>query len=300
MSGRRPYPERLGDAVRRAGPLCVGIDPRPPFPAEVMRGLQATRSGLARAVERYAVGLLDAVAPYAAAVKPQVALFEVYGGYGLHALDVVCAEARARNLIVIADAKRGDIASTAAAYAEAWIGIRPGEREPLADAVTVAPYMGRDSIEPFLAVAAREAAGLYILARTSNPGATDLEERVLDDGSLVWEAVAAWIADWSRATSATGGLGSVGAVVGATAPAALARARTLMPVAPLLVPGLGAQGGRPEDLGATIAGPPGGLLAVAARSVIEAWRDREDAWQAEVARAAEAQRDALLRATGSV
>lgn len=265
-----------------------------------MRGLQATRSGSARAVERYAVGLVDAVAPYAAAIKPQVALFELYGGYGLHALDAVCAEARARNLIVIADAKRGDIASTAAAYAEAWIGIRPGEGEPLADAVTVAPYMGRDSIEPFLAVAAREAAGLYILTRTSNPGAADLEERPLDDGNPVWEAVAAWIADWSGAAATADGLGSVGAVVGATAPAALARARTLMPVAPLLVPGLGAQGGRPEDLGATLTGPPGGLLAVAARSVIEAWRDREDAWQAGVAHAAEAQRDALLRATGSV
>lgn len=265
-----------------------------------MRGLQGTRSGLARAVERYAVGVVEAVAPFAAAIKPQVALFEVYGGYGLHALDSVCAEARAQGLIVIADAKRGDISSTAAAYAETWIGIRPGEAEPLADAVTVSPYMGRDSIEPFLAVAAREAAGLYVLARTSNPGAADLEECTLDDGRAVWETVASWIAEWSEAGREGSDLGAIGAVVGATAPAALERARALMPHAPLLVPGLGAQGGRAEDLSAVLGGAPGGVLAVAARSVIEAWRDRDADWRRSVAASAAAHRDALLRATGSV
>jgi orotidine-5'-phosphate decarboxylase len=297
MSGRSPFSRRLGDAIERAGPLCVGIDPRPPFPDEVMRGLQGTRSGGARAMERYAIGLVDAVAPYAAAVKPQVAFFELYGGYGLHALDAVCARAREHGLLVIADAKRGDIASTAAAYAEAWIGVRPGEAAPLADAVTVAPYMGRDSIDPFLEVAQREHAGLYLLARTSNPGAADLEERPLADGPAVWEAVAGWIDSWSRAD---GHPGAVGAVIGATAPAALARARALMPDAPLLLPGLGAQGGRPEDLRGVLTNPPGNALAVAARSVIEAWRDQDGLWTTAVAEAARRHRESLLVSAGPV
>lgn len=295
-----PFAVRLADAVSQSGPLCVGIDPRPPFPAEVLRGLQDTRSGIARAVERYAVGLVDAVAPSAAAVKPQIALFEVYGGYGLHALDAVCVRAREHGLLVIADAKRGDIASTAEAYARTWIGVRPGETAPLADAVTVAPYMGRDSIEPFRAVAAETGAGLYVLARTSNPGAADLEERRLEDGSAVWEVVASWIRDWSPPAADDRPLGDVGAVVGATAPTALARARSLMPHAPLLVPGLGAQGGRAEDLAGVLTGTPGSILAVAARSIIESWRDEPGDWRSAVAASAGEHRAALRRAAEAV
>ncbi len=286
MSGHSPFSRRLGDAIERAGPLCVGIDPRPPFPDEVMRGLQGTRSGGARAMERYAIGLVDAVAPYAAAVKPQVAFFELYGGYGLHALDAVCARAREHGLLVIADAKRGDIASTAAAYAEAWIGLRPGESTPLADCVTASAYMGPDTIEPFLAVADRHGAGLFVLARTSNPGAADLEERRLEGGGPVWEEVAGWIAAWGRERTGPSGLADVGAVIGATSPEAVARARELMPDAPLLLPGVGAQGGRVEDLAPAFARHPAGGLVVAARSVVEAWRDTDDDWRSAVAEAA--------------
>ena len=269
------------------GALCVGLDPRGPFPADVTRGLADSRSGHARAVERYCLGLLEAVAPHCVAVKPQVALFEVLGGYGLTALDAVCEEARARGLLVIADAKRGDIASTATAYAEAWIGRRPGADAPLADAVTVSPYMGPDTVEPFLAVADREGAGVFVLARTSNPGAAELEERELADGGRVWERVAGWIDGWSRARTGTSGVGSVGAVIGATAPEAVRRARELMPAAPLLLPGVGAQGGSAADLAAAFAPGSGGGLVVAARSVIEAWREDEGDWQAAVAASAE-------------
>ncbi len=271
----------------------MGIDPRGPFPAAVERGLAETRAGRARAVERYAIGLLDAVAPHCVAVKPQVALFEVLGGYGLTALDAVCREARERDLLVIADAKRGDIASTATAYAEAWIGIRPGDDQPVADAVTVNPYMGPDTIEPFLAVADRTGAGVFVLARTSNPGAAELEERRLEDGTPVWERVAGWIAEWGAGRRGASGLASVGAVIGATSPAAVDRARELMPDAPLLLPGVGAQGGRAEDLAAAFARHPAGGLVVAARSVIEAWREAEGDWQDAVADAARAHAAAI-------
>lgn len=282
-----PFGDRLAARVEACGSaLCVGIDPRGPFPDEVLRGLADSRSGQARAVERYAVGLVEAAAPFCAAVKPQVALFELLGGYGLHALDRVCETAREHGLLIIADAKRGDIASTATAYAEAWIGLRPGETAPLADAVTVNAYMGPDTVEPFLAVADRHGAGLFVLARTSNPGAAALEERRLEDGGQVWEAVAGWIAGWGGERTGTSGLASVGAVVGATAPAAVRAARDLMPDAPLLLPGVGAQGGRVEDLAPAFERHPAGGLVVAARSVIEAWRATDADWRSAVAEAA--------------
>lgn len=285
MSGG-PFGDRLVAAIDRAGgPLCVGIDPRPPYPADCLRGLQDTRSGMARGLERYCIGLVEAVAPVAAAIKPQVAFFELYGGYGLHALDAVCARARELGVLIIADAKRGDIASTAAAYAETWIGLRPGESTPLADAVTVNPYMGSDSVVPFLETAERHDAGIFVLTRTSNPGAADLEERALVDGGSVWTEVAGWIDRWNEGRTGSSGVGAVGAVVGATAPDALATARRLMPSAPLLLPGLGAQGGTAADLAAAFAGGGTGL-AVAARSIVDAWRDAPGPWGEAVAAAA--------------
>ena len=284
-----PFGERLAARVAQTGSaLCVGLDPRGPFPDAVTRGLADSRSGHARAVERYCQGLIEAVAPHCCAVKPQVALFELHGGYGLTALDAVCRTAHEHGLLVIADAKRGDIASTATAYAEAWIGLRPGEDEPLADAVTVNAYMGPDTVDPFLEVADRHGAGLFVLARTSNPGAAELEERALADGGEVWERVAGWIDGWGAGRTGPAGVASVGAVIGATAPAVVARARELMPAAPLLLPGVGAQGGRVEDLAPAFAHSPAGGLVVAARSVIEAWRDTDGDWMAAVAESARA------------
>jgi orotidine-5'-phosphate decarboxylase len=239
------------------------------------------------------VELVEAVAPYCVAIKPQVALFELYGGYGLSALDAVCAAAREHGLLVIADAKRGDIASTATAYAEAWIGLRPGETEPLADAVTINAYMGPDTVEPFLAVADRMGAGLFVLARTSNPGAAELEEQELAGGGQVWERVADWIAAWGAERTGASGIASVGAVIGATAPAVVRAARDRMPTAPLLLPGVGAQGGRIEDLAPAFENNPAGGLVVAARSVIEAWRETDRPWQSAVAEAARAHHQAI-------
>ena len=140
------FGDRLAAAVAAVGsPLCVGIDPREPLPDACARGLAATRAGRARAYERYGVGIVEAVAGVAAAVKPQVAFFEALGGYGLAALEAVAIAAREHGLLVVADAKRGDIGSTAQAYAEAWLLPRGAGELPIGDALTVNPYLGWDA-----------------------------------------------------------------------------------------------------------------------------------------------------------
>ncbi len=222
--------------------LVVGIDPRLPLPDDVMRGLADSRAGLARAFERYGILIARAVAPYACAVKPQSAFFEALGGYGVTAFENVCRAAREEGLVVIADVKRGDIASTAAAYAAATIGAR-ADGPPVADLATVNPYLGADGLEPFLTAADAAGTGVFVLARTSNPGGADVQELRLADGGTVWEHVARLVAGLGAGRVGRCGLSSVGAVVGLTAPDAVGRVRALAPAAPLLLPGLGAQGG---------------------------------------------------------
>jgi len=286
------FADRLAAAVAAKGSsICVGLDPRIDLlPPELVAGLKPGRAGRARAYERFCVQLIESVAGEAVAVKPQVAFFEALGGYGLTALERVCAAAADHGLLVIADAKRGDIGSTAQAYAEAWLAPRDGE-PPVADAVTVSPYMGGDSIEPFLA-ACGGGAGVFVLARTSNPGAADLQDRPMADGRPLWEFTAELIAAWGAGLVGECGLSSVGAVVGATSPEAVERARELMPQQVLLLPGVGAQGGAAGDLAAAFRDHPAGGLIVAARSVIYAWRDRRGDWQQAVRAAAAELREA--------
>jgi len=286
------FADRLADAVARKGSnLCVGLDPRIDLlPPSLVTGLKPGRAGRARAYQRFCEELIDSVADQAVAVKPQVAFFEALGGPGISALEHICDAAAERGLLVIADAKRGDIGSTAQAYAEAWLAPRDGER-PVADALTVNPYMGGDSLEPFLA-ACRGGAGMFVLARTSNPGGADLQEAELADGRPLWERTAELIAGWGEDLVGECGLSSVGAVVGATHPEAVERARELMPRQILLLPGVGAQGGSASDLAPAFRDHPAGGLVVAARSVIYAWRERRGDWQQAVRAAAAELREA--------
>jgi len=213
--------------------------------------------------------LIDATAEACVAVKPQLARFEALGAPGREALGAVAEHARAAGLLVIADGKRGDIDVTAQAYAASLFG---GLETPYghvaglgADIATVNPLMGRDALEPFVRAARETGAGVLVLVRTSNPGAADLQERELADGGAVWERLAALVAELGE--TAGEGVSDVGAVIGATAPERLQRARELMPAAPFLLPGIGAQGGRVEDLSAAFApGPAGGLIS-ASRSI---------------------------------
>jgi orotidine-5'-phosphate decarboxylase len=286
------FADRLAAAVSRKGSrVCIGLDPRIDLlPPELVTGLKPGRAGRARAYQRFCEALIESVADEAVAVKPQVAFFEALGGPGLTALEQVCDAAAERDLIVIADAKRGDIGSTAQAYAEAWLAPRDGGRA-IADAVTVNPYMGGDSLEPFLA-ACGDGAGLFVLARTSNPGGADLQEQLMADGRPLWERTAQLIAQWGSGLVGECGLSSVGAVVGATHPHAVERARELMPEQVLLLPGVGAQGGSAPELAAAFRDHPAGGLVVAARSVIYAWRERRGDWQQSVRAAAAELREA--------
>jgi len=174
-------------------------------------------------------------------------------------------------MLVLADGKRGDIGSTARAYAAAYLERADGE-EPLADALTVNPYLGRESIEPYLAAARREGAGIFCVVKTSNAGG-DVQDVVLSDGRPLWQHVAELVADWGAEVIGEHGLSAVGAVVGATHPRAVSEARKLMPQTVLLLPGVGAQGAGPADLARAFTSGPASALAVAARSVNYAFRE---------------------------
>lgn len=210
-------------------------------------------------VVEFCCRIVDAVVEHAVAVKPQAAFFEALGADGWSALFAVCAYAREAGLLVVVDGKRGDVPSTARAYAAAFA--------PIADAITVNPYLGRDSLEPFFE---QEGLGVLCLVKTSNPGSGDLQDVALADGRPLWQHVAERVDEWGRDHVGESGLSRVGAVVGATYPHEVAEARRLMPRAVILLPGLGAQGGRPEDLAPAFAPGPGSALPSASRSVLYA------------------------------
>ncbi|HET7568580.1 MAG TPA: orotidine-5'-phosphate decarboxylase [Gaiellaceae bacterium] len=277
------FADRLAEAVeRKRSQLVVGLDPMPDLLPVEFRAEEP-----AAGAARFCRGIVDAVASSAVGVKPQAAFFEALGPAGWSAYAEVCDYARAAGLLVIADAKRGDIGSTARAYAAAFVEPR-GEEPPLADAVTVNPYLGRDSLEPFLAACRRDGAGLFCLVKTSNPGSGDVQDARLSDGRPVWQHVARLVGDWGDELVGDSGLSAVGAVVGATYPREVAEARQLLPRAVFLLPGVGAQGGRPADLAAAFEpGRAAGLVA-ASRSVLYAYRDEGGDWRA--AAAAEASR----------
>lgn len=258
----------------------LGLDPDPGalWPGSggsaLEDGVPAERA--AQAVERHCRAVIDATAEACVAVKPQLARFELLGAPGWAALEAVATHARERGLLVIADGKRGDIDVTARAYAGALIG---GAQTPFgtvlglgADLVTVNPLMGVDALEPFVTAAREASAGVLVLVRTSNPGAADVEDLPLQGGGTVWEALAAIVDRLGADGIGESGLSDVGAVVGATRPEHLARARELMGRATFLLPGVGAQGGRVEDLAPAFAPGRSGGLVSASRSIVDAYR----------------------------
>ena len=275
------FGDRLADCVdRKRSQLVVGLDPRVDLlPLEVRGEALLGRAEAAAAFARFCCGIVDAVAPYVVAVKPQVAFFEALGADGIGALEHVCAYARDAGLLVAADGKRGDIGSTARAYAAAYLEPRE-ERAALADALTVNTYLGGDSVEPFLQACRLHGAGIFCLVRTSNAGAADVQELTLSDGSRVWHQVARLVAEWGEDVVGERGLSSVGAVVGATVPRAVGEARRLLPQSILLLPGVGAQGATPADVARAFTSGPASALVTASRSVIYAYRAGAADWRA--------------------
>lgn len=253
------------EVERKRSQLVVGLDPRPDLLPVELRG----------DISRFCCGIIDAVARHAVAVKPQLAFFEALGVPGMAAFREACAYARRAGLLVIADGKRGDIGSTARAYAAAYL---EGD-EPVADALTVNPWLGRESIEPYLAAARRNGSGIFCVVKTSNAGG-DIQDVTLSDGRPMWQHVAEQVADWGVDLVGEHGLSSVGAVVGATHPREVAEARKLMPQVVMLLPGVGAQGATSADLARAFTSGPASALVNASRSINYASRESGEDFRA--------------------
>jgi orotidine-5'-phosphate decarboxylase len=290
------FSDRLAHSiVARRSLVCVGLDPvlerMPPALLDKYRPAAAggEDEAVAACFAEFCAGVIDAVAGTAACVKPQAAFFEQYGAPGWRALGDTVAEARAHDLPVILDVKRGDIASTGVAYRRAAFGGAPGFAAPAAgmgaDAVTVSPYLGEDALTPFVDACA-DGRGVFILVRTSNPGAGLLQE-LEADGRALYLHVADAVARLGAPHVGRSGYSDVGAVVGATAPAALRAVRAALPHAFLLVPGVGAQGGATDALGELKVGDAGGFIVNASRSIIYAWQHGEADYRRAAAKAAE-------------
>ena len=276
------FADRFLKAAREKGaPVCVGLDPvLERLPDEV-----PGNTALAR-IESWCLGILDAVAEHVPAVKPQLACFERYGSAGFAVYERLVDRARALGLIVIADAKRGDIGLSSAHYAAGFF-----ESGHPADALTVNAYLGADGLEPFADAAAKAGAGLFALVRTSNPGGDALQSLHLADRRTVSQVVGQIVAELGAQKPeyiGESGYSLLGAVVGATKPDDAMRLRQLMPHQLFLVPGFGAQGGDAHDVKACFNPDQTGAIITASRSIIYAHNHHPNQpWQSSVATAAQ-------------
>jgi orotidine-5'-phosphate decarboxylase len=297
------FTDRLTAAIRNKGnAVCVGLDPRwDLLPQEIRaRHADGTLFAVARAYEEFSFRVLDIVAPLVPVVKPQSAFFEACGPAGLEALQRILRRARQLSLVTILDGKRNDIASTAEAYAEAAFGGIPlgGSLHPVwnADALTINPYLGRDAVEPFLKSARRCGCGVFVLVRTSNPGAKQFQDLVCE-GRPLYQHVAEAVGVWTRENLGQCGYGDVGAVVGATHPEELAVVRRLLPDAFFLVPGYGAQGGTAADTAPAFREDGLGAIINSSRGIIASFKPEDGNWEAVVESATRATIAALAEAT---
>jgi orotidine-5'-phosphate decarboxylase len=283
--GMRPhFADRLAALVEeRRSRVVLGLDPDPAalWPEAVERLARGggephlARIRTAEAVNEHCRAAIVAAGPACVAVKPQLACFERLGAPGWDVLEQVVAIAHDHGLLVIADGKRGDVPVTARAYAQALVGETPGPFGAVSglgvDAFTANPLLGRDALEPLADAAAESGAGCFVLVRTSNPGAAELQ----DEGEPpLHERLARLVAELGADRVGDGGLSAIGAVAGATRSDHLARLRELMPHAIFLLPGVGAQGGRVEELGPAFAPGPAAALVSASRSIVDAHRER--------------------------
>ena len=282
------FADRLLAAIQRKGsPVCVGLDPvYDRLPGALSAGPQAPAAQRLAAIERFCLGLLEAVAPLVPAVKPQSAYFEAYQADGVKLYFDLVAQARRMGLIVIGDVKRNDIGPTAEAYAAGHLAAPDA-----ADAVTINGYLGADGLTPFIAAARQAGRGVFVLVRTSNPSAAAVQDLASADGRKLYEHLAAQVADLGGAPDCLGasGYSCVGAVVGATYPREAAALRKAMPRQIFLVPGYGAQGATAADCAASFKPDGTGAIVNASRSVIFAHQRKEYAgldWRQAVTAAA--------------
>jgi orotidine-5'-phosphate decarboxylase len=270
------FPDRLDQSIARAGNPCVlGIDPHVallPDEFAVAREPSAPRGERVAAITAFCAELVDLAAGRVPAVKPQSAFFELFGSDGALAWERVIARAHDAGLLVIGDVKRADIASTAAAYAQAHLGgDAHGDARIACDAITVSPFLGADALEPFLDTCRRSGGGVFVLLRTSNPGAVEIQAHGVPP---LFERIAATIDALGRELLGACGLSSVGAVVGATNRKEIAGLRNLLPRTPFLMPGYGAQGASSADIAAAFLPGGRGALVNSSRGVAFAFRER--------------------------
>jgi orotidine-5'-phosphate decarboxylase len=276
------YSARLSAAIRRTGnPVCVGLDPRwNNLPPQIRERAVAAGGNLweqkARGFEEFSRRIIDVVAGLVPVVKPQAAFFEECGPAGVAALWRVMRHARSTGLLVICDAKRGDIGSTAEAYAQAYLGDDgDGPGQGGVDALTINPYLGADTLQPFVDAAVQHERGLYVLVRTSNPGAGTLQDICDVSQTKIYQHVARLVERLAESTRGAEPYGCVGGVVGATYPAELVELRQAMPHTPLLIPGYGSQGAKAADVAAGF-GPDGvGAVVNSSRAIIFAHEKKE-------------------------
>lgn len=284
------FADRLLDACKTKGaPVCVGLDP-------VLERLPDVidKADPVSAIRAFSLGLIDAVAGVVPAVKPQSACYERYGAPGVAVYHEAVAHAKAAGLIVVGDAKRGDIGTSSAHYAHGLLTEPHG-----CDSLTVNGYLGADGMEPFQQVAAEQGKGLFVLVRTSNPGGDAIQRLELKDGRTVAEAVGDVVATLGSSCVGESGYSNVGMVVGATKPEDAAKLRERYPQQLFLVPGFGAQGGGAEDVRACFKPDGTGALITASRSVIYAFEQGDVEWRETVKQAAIKLRDdvaSILRA----
>ena len=256
-------------------PAVVGFDPRiESFPRDCAAGESAPERILAFYREA-----IPAIAPHIPVVKPNIAFFEQFGWEGFRAYEDTCEAARAAGMLVIGDVKRGDIGSTAAAYANSHF--------QWADAITLHPYLGSDSIEPFLQHCREAGKGVFILVRTSNPSAAEFQSLKVTGGSDLSDAVADAVRRWGEGTGDPDGYATVGAVVGATYGDEIARLRERMPRAWILLPGVGAQGASVADVRAAFDDQGRGALVAQSRGIMHCFEPDDPNWRTRIEAAAE-------------
>ncbi len=295
------FADRLNELIAAKGScICVGLDPRleqiPLFIRE--KALAKHKNPLTAAVEsilEFNRGIIDAVCDLVPVVKPQIAFYEQYGHEGVRAFEETLWYARDKGLLTIADIKRGDIGSTAKAYARAFLGkVDLNGREVFsfdADAITVTPYLGWDGIKPFIAEARKYGKGVFILVKTSNVSSSDLQDLLTKDGSAIYEIMAHYLESWGVDEMGESGYSLVGAVVGATYPHQAAKLRKIMPQNIFLVPGFGAQGASAKDVRGCFNADGRGALINSSRAIIFAWENPDRFTERDYAQAA---REAVL------
>lgn len=274
------FADRVIDAVmEKKSHVVVGLDPmidRLPSvilqDSERLHGKNST--GAAHAIFQFNKLIIDAVWQKVPAIKPQLAYYEVFGAQGLDAFWKTVEYAHSKKLLVIADAKRGDIDSTAAAYASAYLGGKVSswiDDRPYVDSMTVNPFLGSDSIMPFVKSCVETQNGLFVLVKTSNPSSGEIQDQVLDSGGTLSEHIANLVNEWGSSCVGRRGYSSVGAVVGAPYPGVMENLRSQMPHSIFLVPGFGTQGGSSADVAHAFNDDGLGALISASRSIIYAW-----------------------------